>query len=74
MTQAMIRVDEQLQAQGLSSRVLLQIHDELILEVAPGEENQLRCLVEDAMCNAASLEVPLSVGIGVGSNWRSAAH
>lgn len=74
MKQAMIRVDEQLQAQGLSSRVLLQIHDELILEVAPGEENQLRCLVEDAMGNAASLKVPLSVGIGVGSNWRSAAH
>ena len=74
MKQAMVRVDEQLKAQKLSSRVLLQIHDELILEVATGEETQLRALVEDAMCHAAQLAVPLVVGIGVGGNWRSAAH
>ncbi|WP_374041624.1 DNA polymerase [uncultured Varibaculum sp.] len=74
MKQAMIRVDQELKEQKLSSRVLLQIHDELILEVAPGEETQLRALVEEAMCHAAELAVPLVVGIGVGENWRSAAH
>lgn len=74
MKQAMIRVDQELKEQKLASRVLLQIHDELILEVAPGEETQLRALVEEAMCHAAELAVPLVVGIGVGENWRSAAH
>ncbi|MCG4618106.1 DNA polymerase I [Varibaculum cambriense] len=74
MKQAMIRVDQELKAQKLSSRVLLQIHDELILEVAPGEETELRALVEEAMGHAAELSVPLVVGIGVGKNWRSAAH
>ena len=74
MKQAMIRVDQELKKQKLASRVLLQIHDELILEVAPGEEERLRALVEEAMCHAAELAVPLVVGIGVGENWRSAAH
>ena len=74
MKQAMIRVDQELKAQKMASRVLLQIHDELILEVAPGEETELRALVEEAMGHAAELSVPLVVGIGVGKNWRSAAH
>ncbi|HLQ79466.1 MAG TPA: DNA polymerase I [Brachybacterium sp.] len=71
---AMLRVDTALRESGLTSRVLLQVHDELVLDVAEGEEEQLRALVTEGMGSAFELSVPLEVGIGVGANWLEAAH
>lgn len=71
---AMIVLDEMLAAQQLRSRMLLQVHDELVLEIAPGEYDQVAESVRAAMGGAAELSVPLDVSVGAGQNWRSAAH
>jgi DNA polymerase I len=71
---AMLRVDEALREQQLSSRMLLQVHDELVFEVASGEHEQLEALVREQMASAASLTVPLDVSVGTGSSWHAAAH
>ncbi len=71
---AMLRVSEQLTDQGLRSRMLLQVHDELVVEVAEGERDQVVELVSNCMAGAVPLSVPLSVSTGLGSNWDSAAH
>ena len=71
---AMLATDEKLDEAGLTSRVLLQVHDELILEVANGEEERVREIVTDAMVHAMELSVPLTVSIGVGRSWFDAAH
>jgi DNA polymerase I len=63
---AMLRVHERLADQGLRSRMLLQVHDELVLEVAPGERDALEALVRQAMGSAADLSVPLDVSVGLG--------
>ena len=69
---AMIRIHAALRAQQLVSRMLLQVHDELVFEVAPGEESRLRALVKQEMEGAASLEVPLLVEMGAGRDWVAA--
>src|SRR5580700_5158468 len=71
---AMLAVDSSLAAAGLRSRMLLQVHDELIIEVAPGEFDAARELVCAAMAGAASLRVPLDVSVGTGRSWAEAAH
>jgi DNA polymerase-1 len=71
---AMIEVDKALKAAGLKSRMLLQVHDELLFEVAPGEREQLEALVRDKMCGAYPLDVPLEVSMGYGRSWDAAAH
>jgi DNA polymerase-1 len=71
---AMLRVDRALAAQGLMSRALLQVHDELVLEVAPGEREALEELVRHEMAAAAQLTTPLDVSVGVGHSWDDAAH
>ncbi|GAA4903537.1 DNA polymerase I [Tessaracoccus lubricantis] len=71
---AMINLGRALDDQRLASRMLLQVHDELVLEVAPGEEDAVRELVAREMGGAAKLLVPLEVSIGVGDSWQSAAH
>lgn len=71
---AMIRVDQALSAAHARSRVVLQIHDELVLELAPGEQEEVTSLVKDAMEHAVELSVPLDVSTGVGSDWQLAAH
>jgi DNA polymerase-1 len=71
---AMVRLDERLAAEGLATRVLLQVHDELVLEVAPGERETATAAVRDAMAGAAELAVPLDVSVGTGRTWRDAAH
>jgi DNA polymerase-1 len=71
---AMLRVDEALQAEGLRSRMLLQVHDELVFEVAPGELDTLRELVPRVMCGAFDLRVPLEVSLGTGRTWAEAGH
>lgn len=71
---AMLRVEEALNQAGLSSRMLLQVHDELVLEVAPGEREVLESLVREQMAAAAELTVPLDVSVGTGVSWHAAAH
>ncbi|MCG6566194.1 DNA polymerase I [Tessaracoccus sp. ZS01] len=71
---AMINVGRALDDAGLASRMLLQVHDELVLEIAPGERETVTELVAREMGGAAKLLVPLEVSIGVGDSWQSAAH
>ncbi|MEU9604230.1 DNA polymerase I [Streptomyces sp. NPDC048057] len=71
---AMLRVDAAMQEAGHSSRLLLQVHDEIVLEIAPGERADVEALVRREMSSAASLSAPLDVSVGVGSDWESAAH
>jgi DNA polymerase-1 len=71
---AMLRVDRELRERGLGSRMLLQVHDELVFEVAPGELAALSELVSQTMGGAFGLKVPLSVSLGTGRSWAEAAH
>lgn len=71
---AMLRVDQALKAESLKSRLLLQVHDELILEVGHGEADAVSDLVRTEMARAADLSVPLAVSIGLGRSWHEAAH
>ncbi|MFL6116982.1 MAG: DNA polymerase I, partial [Catenulispora sp.] len=71
---AMIRVREALKSEELTSRMLLQVHDELVLEVAPGEAAKVEALVRREMAGAAELRVPLDVSVGMAVNWADAAH
>ena len=74
MKTAMLGVDRKLRETGLDSRVLLQVHDELVCEVAPGEADRLERLVREQMSGAAELAVPLTVSAGFGDSWEAAAH
>lgn len=71
---AMLRLQRRIAAAGLSSRLLLQVHDELVCEVAPGERETLTEIVTAEMSGAADLLVPLEVSVGYGENWDEAAH
>ncbi|MET9699706.1 DNA polymerase I [Streptomyces sp. NPDC006529] len=71
---AMLRVDRALTAAGLTSRMLLQVHDEIVLEIAPGECAAVEELVRREMAAAVDLRAPLDVSVGVGTDWESAAH
>jgi DNA polymerase-1 len=71
---AMLDVDAQLGRRGLDSRLLLQVHDELVLEVAPGESDEVRDIVITAMQGAVDLRVPLDVSVGEGPTWEAAGH
>lgn len=71
---AMLNVARALENEKLQSRLLLQVHDELICEIAPGEEEQMRILVSREMGSAYPLDAPLDVNIGVGKSWHQAAH
>ncbi|SCG37097.1 DNA polymerase I [Micromonospora halophytica] len=71
---AMLHVDTALRDAGLRSRMLLQVHDELVFEVAPGERETLEALVRREMGGAYPLSVPLEVSVGEGRDWNSADH
>nr|WP_218906289.1 DNA polymerase I [Micromonospora jinlongensis] len=71
---AMLHVDTALREAGLRSRMLLQVHDELVFEVAPGEREALEALVRHEMGGAYPLSVPLEVSVGEGRDWNSADH
>jgi DNA polymerase-1 len=71
---AMLGIDADIRERGLGSRMLMQVHDELVLEVAPGEVDELTTVVRDRMSGAAELSVPLDVQVGSGANWDEAAH
>ena len=72
--QAMLNVQRALISESLQSRLLLQVHDELILEVVAGEEEQLTALVRREMGSAYPLKAPLDVSVGIGVSWNEAAH
>ena len=71
---AMLNVASLMSEKKLKSQLLLQVHDELIFEVAPGEQEELTQLVRKGMGSAFELRAPLDVSIGVGSSWNEAAH
>ncbi|KAB1865173.1 DNA polymerase I [Microbacterium algeriense] len=71
---ALLHIHDDLRSQELSSRVLLQIHDELVVEVAPGEWDATERIVRERMGDAATLSVPLDVQVGRGRDWNEAAH
>jgi DNA polymerase-1 len=72
--QAMLNVERALLSENLKSRLLLQVHDELILEVVAGEEDALTNLVRREMGSAFPLRAPLDVSVGIGKSWNEAAH
>ena len=74
MKLGLLHIHDQLVREGLRSRVLLQIHDELVVEVAPGEWDAVEAIVRQRMGDAAELSVPLDVQIGRGENWDVAGH
>ena len=71
---AMLGVDRELAVAGLTSRMLLQVHDELVIEVASGEAAQVEAILREQMGSAAQLSVPLDVSVGHGANWHDAGH
>ncbi|MFT4227274.1 DNA polymerase I [Micropruina sp.] len=71
---AMLDVESALAEQGLSSRMLLQVHDELVFEIAAGEAEAMEALVREKMGHAVDLTVPLEVSVGTGRSWHEAAH
>src|SRR5690606_9558852 len=71
---AMPGIDADIRERSLASRMLLQVHDELVLEVAPGELDEVSAIVVDRMSHAAELSVPLDVQVGSGPHWDAAAH
>ncbi|MGW1269649.1 DNA polymerase I [Streptomyces sp. NPDC002491] len=71
---AMLKVDSALRAADLTSRMLLQVHDEIVLEIAPGERAAAEELVRREMAAAVQLRAPLDVSVGAGADWESAAH
>ena len=74
MKLAMTRIDQKMTEMGLKSRMLLQVHDELVFEVAPGELESLKAMVVEQMQNVVELSVPLEVHLGVGKTWDAAGH
>lgn len=71
---AMVKAGQELEDAGVKSRIILQIHDELVVEIADGEEEQVTALVKNAMEHAVDLDVPLDVSTGLGADWQAAAH
>jgi DNA polymerase-1 len=71
---AMLGIADDLRDRELTSNLLMQVHDELVFEVAKGELDELTSIVRDRMGHAADLLVPLDVQIGTGENWDQAAH
>jgi DNA polymerase-1 len=69
---AMVRIHERMRKEGLQSKMLLQVHDELVFEVPPDEEAAMRTLIEEEMVNALPLNVPIEVDIDSGDNWLDA--
>jgi DNA polymerase-1 len=69
---AMLRIHDRLRAEGRSARLVLQVHDELLLDVPETEISGVRELVRQEMCGAYPLDPPLAVEIGVGDNWAEA--
>ena len=74
MKLAMNAISKSMSEKGLHSRMLLQVHDELVFEVATGELEELKALVVEKMSNVVKLSVPLEVQVGTGRSWDEAGH
>ena len=74
MKLAMVEVQAEMDRQGLKSQLLLQVHDELVFAVAPGELDAMKQLAVEKMRGVTRLSVPLEVHVGIGSNWELAGH
>lgn len=72
MKVAMINVDAELRKRNLASRIVLQVHDELLLETKIGEEQEVKEIIMDKMKHAMDLKVPMEIGFGIGKNWLDA--
>jgi DNA polymerase-1 len=71
---AMLKVQAEIKENNFASRLVLQVHDELIIEVAAGELEALKKILPKAMGEAIELKVPLAVSLGIGPSWAQAAH
>ncbi len=71
---AMLAIDARLDSEGLQSRQILQVHDELVIEAAPGEADAVEAILREEMAAAGALSLPLDVNVGRGTNWRVAGH
>jgi len=71
---AMLGVQRRIHREGLRSRMLLQVHDELVCEVVAGEREAMTAVLREEMAGAYPLAVPLEVSVGYGVNWDAAAH
>ena len=71
---AMLKVADQLHTRRMRSRMLLQVHDELVFEVVAGERDELEAMVREQMGHAVEMTVPLEVSVGTGASWHAAAH
>jgi DNA polymerase-1 len=69
---ALVRLDRQLSAEGLEARLILQVHDEVVVEAPPAEKERVSEVMIDALTNAATLSVPLEVSLNWGENWAAA--
>jgi DNA polymerase-1 len=69
---AMVRIHDRLRGEGRGARLVLQVHDELLLEVPDAELSAVREVVREEMCSAYELDPPLAVDIGTGDDWREA--
>ena len=69
---AMINVDRRITKEGLKSKMILQVHDELVFDVVKGEEEQLSHIVKEEMENVTKISVPLTVDCNTGKNWLEA--
>ena len=74
MKLAMVNIENEMRSRSLRSQMLLQVHDELVFEVASGELDELRDLVVNCMEKVVKLDVPLDVHIGIGTTWETAGH
>jgi DNA polymerase-1 len=71
---AMVRLQAEIESAGLRGKMLLQVHDELLFEVATGERETLEALVREQMGSAYPLDVQLEVSVGIGTDWSAADH
>jgi DNA polymerase-1 len=69
---AMVNIHNRLREEGRASRLVLQVHDELLVEAPDAEVSTIKELVREEMCNAYPLDPPLAVDVGAGDNWREA--
>jgi DNA polymerase-1 len=69
---AMVRIHDRIAAEGLRSRMILQVHDELVFEVADDERDAMAAIAREEMANALPLEVPIEIEVGFGDNWLDA--
>jgi len=69
---ALVRLDRDLEAEGLEARLVLQVHDEVIVELPPSEKDDVRRLTESALTGAADLKVPLTISVATGPSWAAA--